>query len=328
MSGIPVGSPPVPPGRHAAPSGWYADPLDPAQERYWDGWQWSRNVRAREGGAPVAPPAAAPGQPPQPGYPPSPQPGYPPQSEYPPQGGYSQQPGYPPQAYPGYPPQQDGFPQSGYPQYPQQPGYPPSGQPGYAPQGYPGYPPAQQPQGRPGQAAFTADGVPLAGWWRRVLATVVDNLVVTLLATLASLPILLPLVDRVSAYFAEVVAAAEQGLPQPVLDPQSLIPASDQFLLTAVGVSINFLYQLLFLRWRSATPGKQLCGLRVVPVDEGRATGRLSWRSVVTRALVWAAPGLNLLLGLFQLLDVLFPLWHPKRQALHDILARTQVVRR
>ena len=307
MSGIPVGSPPVPPGRHAAPSGWYADPLDPAQERYWDGWQWSRNVRAREGGAPTAPPVAAPGQPPQPGYPPS------------------QQPGYPPPPYPGYPPQQDGFPQSGYPQ---QPGYPPYGHPGYAPQGYPGYPPASQPQGRPGQAAFTADGVPLAGWWGRVLATVVDNLVVTLLAILASLPLLLPLLDRVSAYFAEVVAAAEQGLPQPVLDPQSLIPASDQFLLTAVGVSINFLYQLLFLRWRSATPGKQLCGLRVVPVDEGRATGHLSWRSVVPRALVWAAPGLNLLLGLFQLLDVLFPLWQPKRQALHDLLARTQVVRR
>ena len=49
VSDIPVGSPPVPPGRHAAPGGWYPDPVDPAQERYWDGWQWSRNTRPREG---------------------------------------------------------------------------------------------------------------------------------------------------------------------------------------------------------------------------------------------------------------------------------------
>ncbi|MDO5682022.1 MAG: RDD family protein [Propionibacteriaceae bacterium] len=42
---IPVGSPPAPPGRHAAPGGWYADPVDPQRERYWDGWQWTRNVR-------------------------------------------------------------------------------------------------------------------------------------------------------------------------------------------------------------------------------------------------------------------------------------------
>ena len=49
VSDIPIGSPPVPPGRHAAPGGWYPDPVDPAQERYWDGWQWSRNTRPRAG---------------------------------------------------------------------------------------------------------------------------------------------------------------------------------------------------------------------------------------------------------------------------------------
>jgi uncharacterized RDD family membrane protein YckC len=291
VSGIPVGSPAVPPGRHAAPSGWYADPLDAGQERYWDGWQWSRNTREREGSAPVTPPAApAPGQPPRVAD--GPQPGYVP-------------PGYPPQGYP----QQPGSPQ--------QPGYP---QPGYP--GYPGQ------QGRPGQPALTADGVPLAGWWWRVLATVVDNVVVGLLATLASLPVLIPLLRRVSAYFAEVVAAAEQGLPQPPIDQAVLVPATDQLVLTAVSVTLTFVYQLVFLRWRSATPGKLLCGLRVVPVDQGRAPVGLDWRRAFSRALVWAAPGLSPLLGVFQLLDVLFPLWQRKRQALHDLLARTQVVRR
>ncbi|WP_198672010.1 DUF2510 domain-containing protein, partial [Desertihabitans aurantiacus] len=53
MSEIPVGSPQPPPGRHAAPGGWYPDPVDQRRERWWDGWQWSRDVRERQ--APVAP---------------------------------------------------------------------------------------------------------------------------------------------------------------------------------------------------------------------------------------------------------------------------------
>ncbi|WP_026925697.1 RDD family protein [Granulicoccus phenolivorans] len=48
---IPVGTPPVPPGRHAAPPGWYADPLDARRERYWDSLTWSREVRERTPGA-------------------------------------------------------------------------------------------------------------------------------------------------------------------------------------------------------------------------------------------------------------------------------------
>lgn len=49
MSEIPIGSPPAPPGRHAAPTGWYPDPLDAARERYWDGWQWSSQTREGSG---------------------------------------------------------------------------------------------------------------------------------------------------------------------------------------------------------------------------------------------------------------------------------------
>jgi uncharacterized RDD family membrane protein YckC len=64
-----------------------------------------------------------------------------------------------------------------------------------------------------------------------------------------------------------------------------------------------------------------------VPVDRGQAREQLAWRTVIARALVWAAPGLNSLLSLVRLADVLFPLWHPKRQALHDLAARTQVVK-
>jgi uncharacterized RDD family membrane protein YckC len=38
-------------------------------------------------------------------------------------------------------------------------------------------------------------------------------------------------------------------------------------------------------------------------------------------------PSINSFLSLITVLDVLFPLWHPKRQALHDLAAKTQVIR-
>jgi uncharacterized RDD family membrane protein YckC len=280
VSDIPVGSPPVPPGRHAAPSGWYADPIDPGQERYWDGWQWSRNTRAREGHpTPTAGPA---------GYPPNP--GYPPQQGYPPN-----------QAYP---------PQQGYP-----------------PQGYPQQWSGQSAVGPRGQAAVTADGVPLAGWWWRVLAALLDGMFTGIVSTLLSLPLLVPMFGRLSAYVAQAMEAAQQGRSEPAPSPNDLLPLGDQLLLALIAAAVTFLYQVLFLRWKSATPGKLICGLRVVPVDQGRAQGQLDWRTVIARALVWAAPRLYSLLWLVRLADVLFPLWHPKRQALHDLAARTQVTK-
>ena len=100
-----------------------------------------------------------------------------------------------------------------------------------------------------------------------------------------------------------------------------------QLILTSVTLAVGMLYHVGFLRWKSATPGKLICGLRVVPVDRGRDRGPLPWSSIFIRASIWVLPGISLFLSLITLVDVLFPLWHPKRQALHDIAAKTQVVR-
>ncbi len=280
MSDIPVGSPPVPPGRHAAPGGWYADPVDQGRERYWDGWQWSRNTRPREGQPPTGPSYATP-------VAPSPAPG----SSQPPQSGYPSQPGYPPQP--------------GYRGYPVAPGY-----------------------GRPaGAAVATADGVPLSGWWWRVLATVIDNLLLTVVATALTVSVWLPVYQAFAAYFEAVVQAQQTGVLPPPLDPVTLVPPRSQFILTAVSLGLALVYQIGFLRWKGATPGKLACRLRVVPVDRGRGPGPLGWNAVTIRAAIWVLPGVSSLLALFSLLDALFPLWQPKRQALHDLAAKTQVVR-
>ncbi|GAB2596116.1 RDD family protein [Microlunatus antarcticus] len=288
MSDIPVGSPPAPPGRHAAPGGWYPDPLDLARERYWDGWQWSRNTRDSE-----VPPAyrQAPGAPAAP-------PG--------PYGGQTTPYGSQPDPYGSQPTP-----------YGSQP-TPYGGQPAY-------YGGAQQPASR--QAARTADGVPLAGWWWRALAGLIDAALVGTVSGLLTLPFYRDLLGAVRTFWNAALAAAQAGAPPPATPNfAAMMTGTDQLLVTAVTFAIGMAYHLPFLRTRGATLGLLACGLKVVPVDEGRSTARLGWSTVVVRALLWVLPG-ALSLRILTVADVLLPLWHPKRQTLHDLAARTQVIR-
>jgi uncharacterized RDD family membrane protein YckC len=174
---------------------------------------------------------------------------------------------------------------------------------------------------------LTADGVPLAGWWWRVLAVVVDSILVGLIATLPSIGILRRVYQQFAVIIAEAWRAAQSGQPTTISSTFDLISSSDQLTLTLIGVAVALIYHVLFVRFLSATPGKLLCRMRIVPIDVGRHTGRLPWSTALVRAAVWVLPKLYPLLSLFRLLDALFPLWHPKRQAIHDLAARTQVVK-
>lgn len=300
---IPVGSPPVPPGRHAAPGGWYPDPNRPEIERYWDGWQWSRNTRPREGAAPA-------------------QPGTQQQSYG--QQSYGQQPF-------GQPPQGDGQPDP-YSQsnpYSQQNPYSqpgPAGQPGAA-----GQPWQQQQQyvvpGAAGMVPVTADGVPLAGWGWRLLASMIDGLLLSVLTSLASFPILSRMITGLTDYMRAVIDWTENPVgSQPA--PEAYVNMTDQYLIALIGAAVGMVFHVLFLRMKQATPGKLLLGMRVVPVDRGQdQDGALSLGQVVIRAAIWVIPARISCGAVFQLLDGLFPLWQPKRQALHDLAAKTQVVK-
>jgi uncharacterized RDD family membrane protein YckC len=261
VSNIPVGSPPVPPGRHAAPGGWYPDPVDPAQERYWDGWQWSRNTRPRAGAAPAGPGYAAYPAPPAGGQPPA---------------------------------------RSGYPAYP---------------------------QAFTGQATTTADGVRLSGWWWRVLAAVIDSVIISGVVCILAFPIWRTMSTKLQAYVDAVFAAQQSGAPPPGLDIAQLLTPREQLIITALSLGVGMLYHVVFLRWKSATVGKLICGLRVVPVDRGLSTDTLGWSTVGIRSAFRVMPGITSVLSVFVMLDSLFPLWHPKRQAIHDLAAKTQVIR-
>jgi uncharacterized RDD family membrane protein YckC len=263
MSDIPVGSPAPPPGRHAAPGGWYPDPVDPTQERYWDGWQWSRNTRPRENAGYRAPYLAAPSA-----------------------GG------------------------NAHPAGPALPGY-----------------------AGTLRATSTADGVALAGWGWRVLAALVDNLITSLVVSVLTFPIWQTMYAAFRSYLGALLAAqGSGGAPPP---PPEILGGTNLVIVTALTLGVGVAYQVLFVRWKSATPGKMLFRLRVVPVDQGRFAGVLGWNLVGVRAAVKVMPGINgllgsllsLVLGMFGILDAVFPLWHPRRQAIHDLAAKTQVVR-
>ncbi|SDT09836.1 RDD family protein [Microlunatus soli] len=287
MSDIPIGSPPAPPGRHAAPRGWYPDPVDGSRERYWDGWGWSRNTREVAANGPAgAGPTGAPGFQPH---------------------GFQQQQGYQQQGY-----QQQGYQQQGYQQ----------GQP----QPLPSYP------GAAAQAVAgpqTADGVPLAGWGWRFLSGLIDLIIVSIVGSILALPVSLQSLPAISRYFSQAVADAEAGRMTPTLTAQELFSTNQQILMSAITVVVGLLYFVLLWRFRGATLGQSICGLRVVPDGQGRNTERLPWPQAVIRALVWSVPftaGTAMLL-LFGALNSLFPLWNAKRQAIHDIAAKTQLIK-
>jgi uncharacterized RDD family membrane protein YckC len=169
----------------------------------------------------------------------------------------------------------------------------------------------------------TADGVPLAGWWQRVLAVVVDSILVSLVAGLLSSPLLVRIGGRLVEIFNEAVRTGGN----PLLTGLQVLTPAETALLTLIQLSVAAAYHAIFLRTKAATPGKLVVGLRVVPVDQGRNRAPLGWGTIVVRILVWLGPMASAVLIAVRLVDVLIPLWQPKRQALHDLAAKTQVVR-
>jgi uncharacterized RDD family membrane protein YckC len=107
-------------------------------------------------------------------------------------------------------------------------------------------------------------------------------------------------------------------------------PASTASLL--VGLVAFFLYNVGFHMARGQTPGKMLVGIRVRMRDEDRVPDA---RAAVLRwavqlggpQLLSSIVGVGFFASVFSIVDHLWPLWDPNRQALHDKAARTIVVR-
>lgn len=299
------------------PEGWYPNPDNAEQQRWWDGSAWTEHVAV---GAPIVPgyeprPAAAPPEAAPVGYPAAPANPY----AAPYQGHHAQAGATAPLPYAGQP----GYGQPGY----GQPGY---GQPGYGQPAYGGHPgyatyPAYAPGG---QRGLLPDGARVVGWWWRVLARLIDGLLVSVVSSIVAAS-QIRVIDDVNQRFSSDLRAA--------VDANAAIPSLHDYFwqgdylraLVWIGVSyavVAFVYEVVMLKATSGTVGKLVCGLRV---RDWERRGRLGWRAVLLRGAAYQlAGGLPGVGGPYTILDRLWPLWDGRKQALHDKVARTAVVKR
>ena len=295
------------------PEGWYPNPENNQQQRWWDGHAWTEHVAV---GAPMAPGYEPPpvNQPPQP----QPQP-YQPQA-YQPQAYQPQAPG--PAPYAGPPAQPAPYPGP----YPGQPGYQqPYPQPGG---GYPPYAPyAGYPGGAGAPRGVLPDGAQVAAWWWRVLARAIDGVLLLIPALIVGAPQVRRIGNILRDYLDQVQAAADAGQPAPSFD---LMNNGDYVravtVLALIYAVIWVVYEIVLLKLFAATLGKLICGLRV---RQWSARGPLPMRAIGLRVLAYqGANAVPTVGGLYVLVDVLWPLWDGKKQALHDKLAGTAVVKK
>lgn len=183
----------------------------------------------------------------------------------------------------------------------------------------------------------TPDGAPLAGWGIRVAAYLIDLVPIWLLSTLLSIPAQVAMQDDMNRLTDEL---AETGDMAAFWD--SWLETTRESMTWQWPLSLLIVaYFALMLRWKGATPGKLALGLRVRRRDE---PGQLPWSTIALRVAAFNGVGFLPLLALYtgswllivlaatfltvyMFADLLWPLWDKKRQALHDKVARTNVVK-
>jgi uncharacterized RDD family membrane protein YckC len=201
------------------------------------------------------------------------------------------------------------------------------------PTAYPAYPtsPAYPAQPYAALPATTPDGQPLAGWWIRVGAYLLDGLIMAPISVLLGWPFVSRLWSAYVDFFDATMRAAERGAPAPSQSEILGDVLGPMIGIVAVSLVVNFVYNVGFLKWKQATPGKLIVGLRVRLRER---PGPMSWGTVLLRwigqnwnAVFSFVPLVGSIAGLYPLIDDLWPLWDDKNQALHDKVAKTNVVR-
>ena len=152
-------------------------------------------------------------------------------------------------------------------------------------------------QAQRNQALGLPTGVVLAAMWRRVLAQLLDQLL-----------IVIPVV--IVALVAGVRSADDL--------------ADKQFVINLAVVLSAFTYDFVMIgRW-GRTVGKFALGTKVVRIDTG---GPVLWSSSAIRALIPLAAGVIPSVGsALSLVVYATAFWHPRRQGFHDRAAGTIVI--
>jgi uncharacterized RDD family membrane protein YckC len=286
------------------PSGWYDDPQDPSQLRYWDGVVWTSHVSPK-----VSPTVE--------------------------QSTIGMPYGVLPAAARAQSPGSSGAQGAGAPGDPVGFASPQQGQRAPGGEGLP-YGQAPWPGGEQyGQAgsqshlATTPDGVVLSGWWKRVFARIIDNIIVSIVALPLIFVPLQKIVDTLWTYFDEVFAAAQAGSSTIPAQPTAEF-ATPLLLVSLIVLAVQVVYEVAFLTSKGATPGKMVLGISVRLRDKPGPPPLVAVlkRTAVQEggSLVALVPSVGIIGSLFGLVDSLWPLWDVKKQAIHDKVAATNVV--
>lgn len=196
--------------------------------------------------------------------------------------------------------------------------------------GYGGYQP--MPGGQYGQETggpATPDGQQISGWWRRLFARFIDGILLGIV-TFALLPIVAP--DFMSSFEQLINASTVSAPDQDELTALMADVTGEAVRLSLASAVLSIIYETVFLKVLSATPGKLLLGLRVRLRDQ---PGPLAWGTSALRAVTWfgpnllgAIPILGSIASLIPIVNGLWPLWDSKKQSLNDKVAKTNVVRK
>lgn len=204
---------------------------------------------------------------------------------------------------------------------PPQPGpyaAPPGGYPRPGPYaGPPGYPPPAPGMPPPG---MSPRGLPLASFGDRLLALLIDGLVVGAASMVFIVPAFIVFFRMV---LPDLTTTADG---RPTSDPFTnlLIPIlALQGVIFVVAFALSYVYQVEMMFKTGQTIGKRVMKIQVVPLDPAATLNRTA------AAKRWAAYQIGgAVIPVFSYLDGLWQLWDkPWQQCLHDKFAGTIVVK-
>ena len=109
-------------------------------------------------------------------------------------------------------------------------------------------------------SATTPDGVPLAGWWWRALALVIDTIILGIIGALIAFPWVRDVLDSYSDWFDDALNSDGSSVDTSQLQSDIAGPLA---IITLIQLVLGFAYNVGFLMWKQATPGKLILGLRV-----------------------------------------------------------------
>ena len=190
------------------------------------------------------------------------------------------------------------------------------------------------------KSADPALDLPLAGWWRRFGSGVVDSIIAWVL-TVVVLVLAIPgffnrLAEQTQAYSGEFWSAVLAGGTAPAV-PAALNNQMNSLMFTVL--TVTAVYCIVFLGTWGATLGHRMFGIKVIRAplpphlvalspDKPFSEEKPGWMRAISKGLSWSLFSVGG--GIFmivQLVNILLPLWHRRKQSVTDLFANTLTVR-